>query len=207
MKGILGEKLGMMQIWDDEGRQVGVTAVRVGPCPVVQVKTVEKDGYSAVQIGYREAKSKALTRPELGHQKAVTEKTGKNYSHLYELRDYQNETEVGEMIDCSIFDAGEKVNVRSVSKGKGFQGVVKRYNFGGGRETHGSTFHRSTGAIGAGTYPGRVIKGKKLPGRMGGRTSTITNLEVVKVLADENIMLLKGSVPGAKGSKVLVYRK
>lgn len=206
-KGLLGEKIGMTQVWAEDGRRVAVTAVKAGPCPVVQVKTAEKDGYSAVQIAYNQIKEKSLTSPQIGHLKAVKEKTGNVYSELAELRDFPEEKTVGDELTLEQFEKGEKVTVRGVSKGKGFQGVVKRYNFGGGRKTHGSTFHRSTGSVGAGTYPGRVIKGKKLPGRMGGKTSTTRNVEVIDVIADESIVLLKGSIPGPTGSQVFIYTK
>lgn len=197
----------MLQIWTEEGRLQTVTAVKAGPCPVVQVKQAEKDGYSAVQIAYGEAKEKSLSKAEKGHQKAVFEKAQAYYSQLLELRDLEEEKLVGDILSCDIFAPGDRVNVRGISKGKGFQGVVKRYNFAGGRKTHGSHFHRAPGSVGAGTDPARIIKGKKMPGRMGGKSFTAQNLEVVKIVPEENILLLKGSVPGNKGTSVFIYQK
>lgn len=201
-KGILGEKLGMLQVWDDENRQVTVTAIKAGPCPVTQVKTQEKDGYNSIQIGFGSAKEKSLTKAQAGHLK----KGNHLLSTLRELRDFSEEKAVGDVLTCDMFSAGDKVFIQGVGKGKGFQGVVRKYNFGGGRKTHGSHFHRGTGAIGAGTDPGNVSKGKKMPGRMGGKTVTKINIEVVQVLPKENLLLVKGGIPGAIGSTVFVYQ-
>lgn len=207
MKGLLGKKLGMMQLWNDNGQRIGVTAVKAGPCSVVQVKNNEKDGYSAVQIGFRETTEKHLTKPDKGHQKLSFEKKNAHFSKLIELRDYADAVQVGDTIDCNIFASGEQVMVRGISKGKGFQGVVKRYNFWGGRKTHGSTFHRTPGSIGAGTDPARVIKGKRMPGRMGGKKVTVKNAKIFKIVPEDNIILIEGSVPGPNGSPVFVFQK
>lgn len=203
-KGIIGEKLGMVQIWDEESRQVTVTAIKAGPCPVTQVKTQDKDGYSAIQIGFGETKEKALSKAEIGHLKKANVETV--LSRLKELRDFPEEKAVGDTLTCEIFSAGEKVFIQGLGKGKGFQGAVKRHGFGGGRKTHGSKFHANTGSIGAGTDPGNVNKGKKMPGRMGGKAVTKINIEVVKVIPEENILLVKGGIPGVIGSTVFVYQ-
>lgn len=205
-KGLLGEKVGMLQVWTEAGKRETVTAVKAGPCPIVQIKTAEKDGYTATQIGYRETKPKALTKADMGRQKAVFEKANAYFGDLIELRDFETEKTIGDFISCDIFEPGDKVMVRGTSKGKGFQGVVKRYNFAGGRATHGSHFHRAPGSVGAGTDPARIGKGKKMPGRMGGKTKTSINLEVVRVIPEENVILIRGSVPGPRGSKVFIYQ-
>ncbi|MDH5716347.1 MAG: 50S ribosomal protein L3 [Spirochaetia bacterium] len=206
-KGLMGKKIGMLQIYDEAGNNIAVTALEAGPCVVTQVKKEEKDGYSALQIAYDEKRKKLFSKPEIGHQKkAVGDKEG-CFRHLKEVRGYFEEKKIGDEINCNIFEAGEKIIVQGISKGKGFQGVVKRYNFSGGRESHGSTFHRDPGAIGAGTSPGEVRKGQRLPGRMGGKKKSIRNVEVVKILSDEKVLLVKGSVPGPSGSLVYLYSK
>lgn len=204
MKGILGKKIGMTQMWTADGQFVAVTAVQAGPCPVVQVKVAEKDGYSAVQIGYEEVKEKHLSKAEKGHQKQSTEKGAKLCSQLTELRDFDGQVQVGDLLSCDIFQTGDKVQVRGISKGKGFQGVVKRHGFGGGKMTHGSKFHRAPGSVGAGTDPSRIGKGKRMPGRMGNELTSVKNLEVVRIMPEENLILLKGSVPGSIGSVVII---
>ncbi len=205
-KGLLGEKVGMLQVWTESGKRETVTAVKAGPCPIVQIKTPEKDGYAAYQIGYGETGEKSQTKAGMGHQKAVFEKNNSYCKRLIELRDYESDKAVGDTLSCDIFEPGEKVMVRGTSKGKGFQGVVKRHNFGGGRATHGSHFHRAPGSVGAGTDPARIGKGKKMPGRMGGKTKTSINLEIVRVIPEENVILVRGSVPGPRGSKVFIYQ-
>lgn len=209
-KGILGEKLGMLQVWDKENRQVTVTAIKAGPCSVTQIKKEGKDGYNSVQIGFRETKAKALSNAQIGHLKnalpAAVEAGQGLPSCLRELRDFPEEKTVGDVLTCGIFAEGEKVFIQASGKGKGFQGVVKRYGFGGGRKTHGSKFHRNTGSIGAGTDPGNVSKGKRMPGRMGGKTVTKINIEIVQVIPEENLLLVKGGVPGTIGSTVFVYK-
>ena len=204
-KGILGTKVGMTQIWTDQGERLSVTVVKAGPCSVVQVKSTEKEGYQAVQIACNPSSEKHLSKAEKGHQKAVNEKSGVYFRDLVELRDYPEEAAVGDQIKCDSFKAGEKICVSGIAKGKGFQGVVKRYNFHGGRKTHGSHFHRAPGAIGAGTDPGRVNKGKKMPGRTGGKKVTTKNLEIARVVPEENLVLIKGAVPGVKGASLFLY--
>lgn len=207
MKGILGKKIGMLQLWNEEGKRVGITALHAGPCSILQVKNKDKDGYSAVQIAYSECKEQLMTKPEKGHQKASFAKNNVYYSKSLELRDYSGDAQVGDVINCGIFAVGEKVMISAVAKGKGFQGVVKRHGFGGGRASHGFTTHRESGSIGAGNDPGRVHKGKKMPGRMGGKTVTVRNLRIFRIVPEENLILIEGSVPGPNGSPVFVYQK
>ncbi len=205
-KSILGKKLGMFQVWDKSGKATPVTAVQAGPCFVVQVKTKKKEGYEALQIGFMASKEKNLSKAEQVHQKVSFEKNKQYVRKLLEVKKFSEEKEVGDLIRCDIFSTGDKVFVRAKSKGKGFQGVVKRYGFHGGRETHGSTFHRSPGAIGACAYPGKVDKGKKMPGRMGGKSVSIKNIEIMDVVSKDNLILLKGSIPGNTGSFVYIYQ-
>ena len=207
-KFLLGNKIGMTSLWDENNNRVPVTVLEVGPCHVVQKKRLEKDAYNAIQIGYKTyRKEKNMTKADKGHQKTVYQKTQCYFTHLKEIRDFNENLNEGDKIDCSIFKVGEKVVVSSISKGKGFQGVVKRYGFRGGRKTHGSHFHRAPGAISAGTYPGRVLKGKKMPGRMGNKRAATKNLEIIKILIEENLVFIKGSVPGPKKALVGMYIK
>lgn len=202
-KGILGKKVGMTQVFGEGGKAITVTVIEAEPCVVSQVKTVKTDGYDAIQIGFGAVKEKAKKSPQRGHFK----KGGVDYlKNLVELRlgVIKDKYEVGQAISVEIFAEGEKTDVVGVSKGKGFAGVMKRWNFRGGPASHGSHFHRAPGSIGMCATPSRVFKGKKLPGRMGGDRVTIQNLEVVRVDKDRNLLLLKGSVPGANGSLVLV---
>lgn len=192
----------MTQVFDDNNRQIPVTAIEVGPCPVTQVKTAEKDGYSAVQIGYRPQKEQRLSKAARGHfKKAGVE----SHAELSEFRiENGSDLNVGDVLTVDRFEAGQKIDVIGTSKGRGFQGVVKRYGFAGGPASHGSMFHRRGGSYGMCQWPGHVIKGKKMPGHMGDVQRTVQNLTVVKVLADENIILVKGSIPGSRGSLVTV---
>jgi large subunit ribosomal protein L3 len=199
---LLGKKIGMTQVFDDENRQIPVTAIEVGPCPVTQVKTADKDGYSAVQIGFRPQKEQRLTKSERGHFKKAGVET---HAELSEFRtDEGSDLNVGDVLTVDRFEAGEKIDVIGTSKGRGFQGVVKRYGFAGGPASHGSMFHRRGGSYGMCQWPGHVIKGKKMPGHMGDVQRTVQNLTVVKVLSEENIILVKGSIPGSRGSLVTV---
>ncbi len=200
MKGILGKKIGMTRIFDESGDTISATLIEAGPCVVVQIKTDEKDGYSAVQLGYAEQKEERLTKPVLGHFKRANVKP---HRILKEFRDMEGEYKEGDEIRSDIFSPGERVNVAGLSKGRGFAGVVKRHGFRGGPKTHGqSNRHRAPGSIGQSSYPKRVFKGLKMAGRMGHKRTTIRNLEVVKVLPDRNLILLKGGVPGARNSIV-----
>ena len=199
MKGILGKKLGMTQIFTEEGIVVPVTVVEAGPNVVTQVKTVEKDGYNAIQVGFEDAKEKSLNKPQKGHLAAANVLK----KRLKEFRvDAVEEFTVGQEIKADLFAAGEKIDVTGTSKGKGFQGPIKRHGQSRGPESHGSRYHRRPGSMGACSYPGRVFKNKKLAGHMGSVKVTVQNLEVVRVDADKNFILVKGAIPGAKGSVV-----
>ena len=199
MKGILGRKIGMTQIFTEAGEVVPVTVVEAGPVVVTQVKTIENDGYNAVQVGFVDAKEKSLNKPQKGHLAAAN--TLKK--HLKEFRvESVDAYTVGQEIKADVFAAGEMIDVTGISKGKGFQGPIKRHGQSRGPESHGSRYHRRPGSMGACSYPGRVFKNKKLAGHMGSVKVTVQNLEVVRVDADKNLILVKGAIPGAKGSVV-----
>ena len=200
--GVIGKKLGMTQIFNEEGLAIPVTVIKVDKTVVTQVKTVEKDGYSAIQVGTIPAKEKHLTKAEIGHFK----KNGlDNYRHLQEFRvENSEEYKVGQEIDLSVLENIQKVDVTGTSIGKGFQGTVKRWNFSRGPMAHGSKNHREPGSIGAGTTPSRVIKGKRMAGNMGNERVTITKLKLVKVDSENGLILIKGSVPGCEGRLVTV---
>ena len=201
MKGILGKKLGMTQIFTEEGIVVPVTVVEAGPNVVTQVKTVEKDGYNAIQVGFEDAKEKSLNKPQKGHLAAANVLK----KHLKEFRvDAVEEFTVGQEIKADLFAAGEKIDVTGTSKGKGFQGPIKRHGQSRGPESHGSRYHRRPGSMWACSFPGRVFKNKKLAGHMGSVKVTVQNLEVVRVDADKNLILVKGAIPGPKGSMVTI---
>ena len=197
-KGIIGRKVGMTQIFDEKGNVIPVTVIDTTANVVAQVKTVETDGYNAIQLGFGEVKDKHINKPEKGH----FAKAGvANKKHLREFRLESVENyKVGDEVKADIFEVGERVDIQGTSKGKGFQGVIKRHGQHRGPMGHGSMYHRRPGSMGATSTPGRVFKGKKLPGHMGKVTITIQNLDVVRVDMDKNVILLKGSVPGAKGS-------
>ncbi|MGK0176189.1 MAG: large subunit ribosomal protein L3 [Lentimonas sp.] len=199
---LLGKKIGMTQIFDDENRLIPVTVIEAGPCPVTQVKSTGKDGYDAIQIGFRAQKEHRMSKGELGHLK----KAGAD--PVAELSEFttngETDVKVGDVLTVEHFKAGQKIDVVGTSKGRGFQGVVKRYGFAGGPASHGSMFHRRGGSYGFCQWPGHVIKGKKMPGRMGGDQRTVQNLEVVKVIAEKNLILIKGSTPGSRGGLVTV---
>ena len=198
-KGILGRKVGMTQIYTEAGEVVPVTVVEAGPVVVTQVKTIENDGYNAVQVGFGDAKEKSLNKPQKGHLAAAN--TLKK--HLKEFRvESVDAYTVGQEIKADVFAAGEMIDVTGISKGKGFQGPIKRHGQSRGPESHGSRYHRRPGSMGACSYPGRVFKNKKLAGHMGSVKVTVQNLEVVRVDADKNFILVKGAIPGAKGSVV-----
>ncbi len=197
-KALLGKKIGMTQIFDEKGKIIPVTAIEVGPCTVTQIKTVEQDGYTAVQLGFGDVKETKLNKPELGKFSKAKLAPKK---HLREFRvDTVEGINVGDELKADVFAAGDKVDIQGTSKGKGFQGVIKRHGQSRGPMGHGSMYHRRPGSMGPTSTPGRVFPGKKLPGHMGCETITIQNLEVVKVDLDKNVILVKGSVPGAKGS-------
>jgi large subunit ribosomal protein L3 len=204
MPGIIGRKVGMTSVYSAEGKATPCTVIEAGPCVVTQVKTEDRDGYSAVQLGFGERKEKNTPLALQGHfKKAKT--TPKQF--LVEFNGF-DEAKVGESIDVSVFEEGEFVSVSGKSKGKGFQGVVKRHGFGGvGQATHGQHNRlRAPGSIGAASYPARVFKGMRMAGQTGNERVTIENLQVLKVLADKNILVVKGSIPGAKGSTVIIEK-
>ena len=200
MKGILGRKVGMTQVFTKEGKLIPVTVVEVEPNKVMQVKTMEKDGYSAIQLGVFEKKEKNATRPEMGNAKKANT-TPKRY--LKEVRNVESTYNIGDTITADVFSVGEIVDVTGTTKGKGFQGVIKRHNQSRGPMTHGSHYHRRPGSMGT-LLPKRVLKGKKLAGHMGVETVTIQNLEIIEVNVNENYILVSGNVPGAKNSLVLI---
>lgn len=205
MKSILGKKIGMTQIYGDNGEIVPVTVIEAGPCFVTQIKTTEADGYSAVQIGFDEVKPNRLTKPELGHLKRAD---APSLRHLSEFDlDEGDSFELGQRLDASLFEVGDVVDVTGTSKGKGFAGVIKRHNFQRQRKTHGqSDRERARGSSGAGTTPGRVFKGMRMAGRMGNERVTVQNLKVVLVDAERNMLAIKGAVPGAKDGLVMISR-
>ncbi len=202
-KGILGRKLGMTQVWDAENRVVPVTVIQAGPCRVVQLKTPERDGYSAVQLAFGATKPQRLNKPALGHLERADAPPSR---HLAELRvDDVSGFEVGQTIEADVFEAGELVDVSGISKGKGFTGVMARHNFKGQPASHGAhKVHRAPGAIGACATPARVFKGTRMAGRHGASKVTTLSLEVVEGDAERNLLLIKGSVPGPKGGVVFV---
>ncbi len=198
MKTLIGKKVGMTQIFDETGKVIPVTVIEAGPCLVAQVKSVETDGYNAIQLGYGDVKESKLNKPEKGHFAKAKLDLKK---HLREFRmDSVDGVNVGDEIKVDTFVAGDRIDVQGTSKGKGFQGVIKRHGQSRGPMGHGSMYHRRPGSMGPTSTPGRVFKGKKLPGHMGRVTVTIQNLDVVKVDLDKNAILVKGSVPGAKGA-------
>lgn len=201
MKGILGQKIGMTQIFGDDGQVIPVTVVKAGPCLVVQRKTTESDGYEAVQVGLVEDSSpRHVGKPLQGHFDKASVAPMRN---LEEFRtDADDPAQVGDQLKASVFEENDYVDVVGTSKGKGFQGVIKRHGFGGGRATHGSMFHRAPGSVGQSAYPSRVFPGMRFPGHMGARRVTVKNLKVVKVDADENLIYLRGAVPGARNSYI-----
>jgi large subunit ribosomal protein L3 len=198
--GLLAKKLGMTQIFDDAGRVVPVTVLKVGPCVVTQVKTPERDGYEAVQVGFED--SKRLNSPERGHRRPA----GSSSRYLREIKaDDIAGYSVGQVLDCTMFSAGDRVDVTGISKGKGFAGVVKRHGFAGGPKTHGqSDRHRAPGSIGSSAYPGRVFKNLKMAGQMGNERVTVQNLEVVRVDSDKDVVLVRGAVPGADSGLLMI---
>ena len=197
-KGIIGRKIGMTQIFDEKGNVIPVTVIEAGPCVVAQVKTVETDGYNAVQLGFGDVKDKHINKPEAGHF-AKAKLANKKHLREFRLENVEN-YKVGDEIKADVFEAGEKIDVQGTTKGKGFQGVIKRHGQHRGPMGHGSMYHRRPGSMGSTSTPGRVFKGKKLPGHMGVQKITIQNLEIIKVDMDKNVLLVKGSVPGPKGA-------
>ena len=205
MPGLLGKKIGMTSVFSADGKNIPCTVIEVGPCVVTQVKTVEKDGYDAVQVGFQDKKEKHTNKPEAGHfaKAGVTPKR-----HLAEFKSFDNKPALGDTLTVDLFTEGGFVDVIGTSKGKGFQGVVKRHGFGGvGQQTHGQHNRlRAPGSIGACSYPAKVFKGLRMAGHMGCDRVTVQNLQVIKVLPEHNLLVIKGSIPGHKGSIVMVEK-
>ena len=200
-KGIIGKKVGMTQIFDEAGKVIPVTVIQAGPCTVVQKKTVETDGYVAVQLGYEDVPERKLNKPEKGHLAKAGSVLKK---HLKEFA-LDAEVNVGDTVTVETFEVGDKIDVTGISKGKGYAGTIKRYNGSRGRETHGGgPVHRHAGSMGAGTDPARIMPGKKMPGHMGSEQVTIQNLDVVKIDAENHLLVVRGAVPGPKGGLVMV---
>jgi large subunit ribosomal protein L3 len=202
INGLLGKKLGMIQVFDEARRLVPVTVIEAGPCGIVQIKEKSRDGYEAVQIGFDEVPERKLNKPELGHLKKAD---SRSWRHLKEFQ-VAGKPKVGELIAVEMFSKGDAVNVQGTSKGKGFQGVMKRHNYGGGPASHGSMFHRAPGSIGQSSFPSRVFKNKALPGQMGNKRITVKGLRVVDVRSEENILLISGSIPGPIGGMVIIRK-
>ncbi|TCT14066.1 large subunit ribosomal protein L3 [Natranaerovirga pectinivora] len=199
-KAILARKIGMTQIFDEEGILTAVTVLEAGPCEVVQVKTVENDGYSSIQVGFDDKKEKLINKPIKGH----FDKAGVSYKRFVKEFRFDNaaEYEVGNVIKADVFAAGDKIDATGTSKGKGFQGAIKRHGLSRGPMSHGSKYHRHAGSMGSSSFPSKVFKGKKLPGHMGAQKVTVQNLEIVRIDAEKNLILVKGAVPGPKKSIV-----
>ncbi|HIF06321.1 MAG TPA: 50S ribosomal protein L3 [Gemmatimonadetes bacterium] len=205
MAGLIGKKIGMTRIFDDAGAAVPVTVVEAGPCPVLQIKSKETDGYAAVQLGFGAQKDKRANKAEKGH----AAKAGVDVAPRL-IREFSvagdDAFEVGQAVTVEVFEAGDSVKVTGTSKGKGFQGVVKRYGFAGRPASHGHPMSRTPGSIGPGTDPSRVIKGKKMPGRMGGVRATVGNLKIVRVDPERNLLFIKGGVPGSRNSYLMIQK-
>ena len=206
MKSLIGKKIGMTSVFTGDGSNVSCTLIEAGPCYVTAVKTKEKDGYSAVQLGFQERKEKGMTKPVLNRFKKDKLPV---LRYLKEIRDFENQEElkVGEVLKADLFSEGDTVKVTGITKGKGFQGVVRRHGFGGGSKTHGqSDRQRAPGSIGASSYPSRVFKGQKMAGRQGNDKVTVRNLTIVKVIPESNLILVKGAVPGANSGLVQIFK-
>lgn len=203
--GLLGKKLGMTQVFSEEGDLVPVTILQAGPCELLQIKTREADGYSALQIGFEEKKKKKATRAEIGHCSKA--KTGvKRLIREFRIDTHDDEYSLGQVLTVDVFEGVKEIDVTGISKGKGFAGVIKRWGFHGGPETHGCTTPRSPGSIGAGTNPGHVHRGKKMAGRMGGKKITVKNLNIIKIDKGRNLLIVKGAVPGPNGGYIAMRK-
>ncbi len=203
-KGLIGKKLGMTSVFTSDGQHIPVTVIQAGPCVVTQIKTENTDGYNALQLGFESKKAERTNKPQQGHFK----KSGDScFSHLKEFGvDDPNEFSLGQSLGPDLFEIGERVDVVGNTKGRGFAGVIKRHGFGGGRETHGGKCHRIPGSIGCSAWPAKVFKGKKLPGRYGVDQKTTRNLEIVDIRPEENLILVKGSIPGHKEALVMINK-
>ena len=205
MKGIIGKKIGMTHFYGEEGKIITCTVIEAGPCVVLQKKTADNDGYESVQLGFEEVKANRTNQAQIGHAKKANAKPMRK---LKEFKNFEMPLNIGENVTVDIFEEGDKVSISSVSKGKGFQGVVKRHNFNGvGMRTHGQhDRHRAPGSIGSSSYPSRVFKGLRMAGRMGGDTVKMRNIKIAKIISDKNLLLVNGSVPGGKGSYVIITK-
>lgn len=206
MTGLLGKKLGMTRVFDERGNSVPVTVIEAGPCYVTEIRTAQKHGYNAIQVGFEEKPERKANKPEQGH---FARANVKPMRHLREFRDFQSETELklGDAIRADVFKAGDRVHVIGVTKGKGFQGVVKRHHFGGASTTHGQSDRvRAPGSVGGSSWPSRVWKGMRMAGQMGNVRASVRNLKVVKVDAENNIVMIKGALPGAASGIVTIYK-
>jgi large subunit ribosomal protein L3 len=204
MRGLLGKKIGMMRYFDESGSPKVATVIEAGPCTVIQVKTKQKDGYNAVQLGFQGKKERLTTKPLLGHFKKANVSPQRV---LKEFRDFQGEVKAGDQVKVDIFSVGERIDISGLSKGKGFIGVVKRHKFSGGPMSHGQSDRvRAPGSIGSSSFPKRVFKGLRMGGRMGHDRRTIRNLQIIKIIPDRNLLLVRGGVPGARNT-ILEIRK
>lgn len=205
MSGLIGRKIGMTSIFDENGKNIPCTVIEAGPCVVTQVRTNEVDGYEALQLGFDDKKEKHATKAEVGHFKKAGVDAKKK---VVEIKEFEQDYKLGDVITVSLFQEGEYVDVQGISKGKGFQGVVKRHGFGGvGQSTHGQHNRlRAPGSVGASSYPSRVFKGMRMAGRTGGKNVTVQNLVVLKVVEDKNLLVIKGAVPGHKNSYVIIQK-
>lgn len=203
INGLLGKKIGMSQVYAADGQRIPVTVLEAGPCTVLQKKTVDRDGYESIQVGYEPKSAQRVNKPEMGHFK----KAGKGaFAFVREFRSLDESPALGDEISCEMFKPGDRIDVTGVSKGKGFQGVMKRWGFAGGRASHGSMFKRRPGAIGQSAWPSKVIKGKKMPGQLGNVRVTTQNLIVVEVRPEQNLVLVRGAVPGPKNGLVEIRK-
>lgn len=205
--GLLGKKLGMTRLYDENGRAIGVTALEIGPCIVLQVKTNESDGYSAIQLGFGSKRESRMKKPAIGHSKAAGQEGG--FYHIKEFRvDDTGQYQVGQTLSMDdLFKVGDLIDIAGTSKGKGFQGSIKRHNFRSGPSGHGSKHHRAPGSIGCSATPSKVVKGKKMPGQMGNVRVSKKNLIIIDIRSEDNVMVVKGSVPGSKQGLVQLYTK
>ena len=205
MSGLIGKKIGMTRIFDEVGTAISVTIVEAGPCPVLQIKSEDTDGYAAVQLGFGAQKDSRASKAEKGHAAKAGVEVAPRIVREFSVSD-DDEYEIGQSLTVELFGPGESVKVTGTSKGKGFQGVVKRWGFAGRPASHGHPMSRVPGSMGPGTDPSRVIKGKKLPGRMGGKRVTIRNLTIVRVDSERNLLFIKGGVPGSRNSYLLIQK-
>jgi len=203
-KGLIGKKIGMTSVFTEDGRYVPVTVILAGPCVVTQIKTEAKDGYNALQLGFDDKKSSRTNKPLMGH---FQKSGGQSFYHLREVAvDDPEGFSLGQSLGPDVFQIGEKVDIVGKTKGRGFSGVIKRHGFGGGRATHGGKCHRIPGSIGCSAWPSKVTKGKKLPGRYGSERQTVRNLEIVDIRPEENLILVKGAVPGHRDAPIMIRK-